>query len=104
MVQVLLTNCLDLLNNEPRPDDHLEIITSSHYLLAEVYSMPNTAERCETARDPCDEEEFLWPKVGKPVCQCFEHVQQVHRAFARKGATLRNVIHFLYGNPLKIFL
>ena len=72
MVQLLLTNCLDLLNNEPRPDDHLEIMTSSHYLLAEVYSLTNqneteevldNTERCESASPVCDEDEFLWPKV-----------------------------------------
>ena len=71
MVQVLLRNCLDLLNNDPRPDDHLEIITSSHYLLAEVYSMPNTAERRENATHPCDEDEFPWPKVRKTIWSVF---------------------------------
>ena len=72
MVQLLLTNCLDLLNNEPRPDDHLEIMTSSHYLLAEVYSLTNqneaeevleNTERCENANPVGDEDEFPWPKV-----------------------------------------
>ncbi|XP_028414584.1 erythroid differentiation-related factor 1-like [Dendronephthya gigantea] len=73
MVQVLLTNCLDLLNNEPRPDDHLEIITSSHYLLAEVFSLAdqrneeqilgNTATE-EGANSECrDDDAFPWPKT-----------------------------------------
>ena len=72
MVQVLLTNCLNLLNNESRPEDHLEIITSSHYLLAEVYSSFNqnidegvleNAGRCGSTSPVGDEEEFPWPKV-----------------------------------------
>jgi hypothetical protein len=69
MVEVLLTNSLDLLNNEPRPDDHLEIMTSSHYLLAEVYSLTNQnsakeeLEHCESSSPVCDEDDFPWPKV-----------------------------------------
>lgn len=74
MVQVLLTNCLDLLNNEPRPEDHLEIITSSHYLLAEVFSLADqkneeqslgNTETEEGSSGECqDHLEFPWPKVN----------------------------------------
>ena len=72
MVEVLLTNCVDLLNNEPGPDDHLEIMTSSHYLLAEVYSLTNqnsaeevleNPERCESSSPVSDEDDFPWPKT-----------------------------------------
>ena len=75
MVEVLLTNCVDLLDNEPRPDDHLEIMTSSHYLLAEVYSLTNqnsaeevleNPERCENSSPVSDEDDFPWPKVIRP--------------------------------------
>ena len=68
MVQVLLINCLDLLNNEIHPDDHLEIITSSHFLLAEMYSMTNLkcedGDCCESPDLVSDEEELQWPKVS----------------------------------------
>lgn len=73
MVQVLLTNCLELLNGEPRPDDHLEIITSSHYLLAEVLSLTNLSdaeqvlsntEGSEGLSPVSDDDEFPWPKVS----------------------------------------
>ena len=74
MIQVLLTNCLHLLNNEERPEDHLEIITSSHFLLAELYSLRNEESGCEETMsdmktgdeakgDGETDEGFDWPKV-----------------------------------------
>lgn len=75
MIQLLLTNCLHLLNDEPHPDDHLEIITSANYLLAEVYSMGNKNDDDELLEngshnndaDPSGDEDegFPWPKVNK---------------------------------------
>ena len=74
MVHVLLTNCLRLLSNEPSPEDHLEIITSVHYLLAEVYSLgkengvddllENGNKSSEAGEGGEKDEGFPWPKVG----------------------------------------
>lgn len=80
MVHVLLTNCLRLLSNEPNPEDHLEIITSVHYLLAEVYSLgkengvddllENGNKSSEVGGDGEKDEGFPWPKVGFGILFC----------------------------------